>query len=211
MAIYIPSANSVIYEIPKTGTSWVRKVLETLCVEHRFLKTPNNSCDRHSPWWAYEVEKYRDVDKYTIVRHPMHWYESYWAYSVPRRDTGLQHGWHLRKRLHFDGLHVHDNYIRWVRYVLDQHPAIYTRMVESFCGPAEFPLTDVFKQENLFEDLREFLIQKVPGMDRDIINEEMKEIPPVNVSDRTLITLEERREAERLVCEMEIEVIRRFY
>lgn len=213
MAILVKPANTIIYEIPKTGTTWIREVLKRMKIEHVYLKTPNRACDRHSPWWAYDLSLIEPKPyQIAVVRHPMHWYESYWAYSLRRRDTGLQGGWHIRKYLHFDSLHVYDNYEKWVEYVLREHPAIYTRIVESFCGPCGYHMMDaVIKQEELAEQLATFLCKANHNWEKRDLLEVMNEIERVNVSNRALITYEQRTAMESKICEMEIEVIKRFY
>ncbi len=81
MALVLPQA--LFVHVPKTGGTWVRRVLEEAGLARGELGRAHATPDelRHEPHF-----RHADV-VFAFVRHPLEWYRSYWAY---RR----KHGWH---------------------------------------------------------------------------------------------------------------------
>lgn len=81
MAVRLPK--SVFVHIPKTGGTWVRRVLRTTG-----LYEGDVARDHATPaeLAAFPVATARPIF-FCFVRHPLTWYQSYWAYR-------MKNGWH---------------------------------------------------------------------------------------------------------------------
>ena len=76
MAILLNASNTLIIETPRTGTTWIRKVLESFNIDHAAavpLAMP--CCPRHSPRRCHEWDP---SAVYVTVRRVVPWLESFW-------------------------------------------------------------------------------------------------------------------------------------
>lgn len=68
MSYYLPK--SVFIHIPKTGGSWIKKVLQKLDIVQK----------REDEGW-HSVQIVKGKYHFCFVRHPLTWYQSMWAYN----------------------------------------------------------------------------------------------------------------------------------
>jgi len=157
VAIFLPQSKSVFYEIPKTGTSFVRNFLLTQKIKFEEMFPIRNSCQRHSPWYCYDLT---GVDHtFASIRYPMNWYVSYWRFHRPTEDIGFEPTrFYIHRPLHLQGKVLGKDFNEWMQMVMDTEPAFYTRMVEQFLGPEGCPqVTDIIRLENIESELRDVL------------------------------------------------------
>ena len=168
-----------------------------------------------TPYWRGQVATNRhgltlDYNWYydqsfTIVRHPLTWYQSVFKFCTRRRwrDFEPERDWHvLRPILACRAPDFH----AFMRKVIDAEPGFVTRMVEWFVGPPGRVLVDyVLWYERLHEGLAA-LLQNY-GVEANV--RWLKTLDRVNEGGKAPAewTPELKREVERL----EQPLIRRFY
>lgn len=174
MAVILP--NSAILHIPKTGGQFVRDVLDHNGIEYR--QTGRRPCtgDQRlfnraisSHCLPYDPEFWQFVDEGKVlafVRHPLTWYQSYWAYRVMHKpgnpganplyywratDVGIgDHGY-----AQVDEFTHNDIFTEWIDKVLLMWPGAYSAFIKYFTNLAG----TVGKTETLAEDLTAFLYE----------------------------------------------------
>lgn len=208
MAIYLPKADITFYEMPKTGTTWVRTALNRLGIDYQVLNPEGLRVDPyHSPWWCYPHQRIRIC----TIRYPLDWYASYWKFhqfeGKPRPPQFKMNTWYIRRPLHFTGTgDVGPYFNQWLEYVMAVQPSYYTRMVEAFFGPMGYPaMTHVMRTERLVTDLSAILEFYGYGDRYD----ELITVDPVKVSNSQTVYWDGRL-ADRVRFQ-ESEVIQRFY
>jgi hypothetical protein len=82
MAIFLPRTNSLILEVPHTGSKWVRPAVQQAGIP--FQQIGPAEWKGHG---ALRVHGRRFSFIACFVRSPVDWYRSYWAYRMDR-------GWH---------------------------------------------------------------------------------------------------------------------
>lgn len=187
--------DAVFLHVPKTGGTWVTAVLADLGLIRCRIVTKHADmarlldCARHHPGrWLEAAAKAgpawqsqaRRAFKFCFVRHPLSWYESYWAFMSQRgwNAWGVNRRgrvrWHPNAAL--DGLGDAD-FNRFVRNVAEREPGFVGRMYASYATDA---IDFVGRQERLAEDLIEVLARLGAQADETRIRER----GPVNASDR---------------------------
>ena len=156
MSLFLPELNALFIHIPKTGGTWVKRVL----LESGLECLPAVGAGSHNLTWRYEHPGTR---KFAFVRHPLTWLESAWR--------GLHESWPnqqpspvLFNERAFTPIRLLTrtcgelDFGSFVRAVLDREPAFVTRMYEWYIGPCGAPLVEmVGRMESLAEDLSQIL------------------------------------------------------
>lgn len=220
MTIRLTNTNTAFYEIPKTGSTFIREALTRVNISYELMSPysyfqsdpppiyeigskdyTNVGYYRHSPWWAYPYIK----DKYCIVRHPISWYESFWKFFMSLKPEARFMGF-------FSDFLLPDNEIEnsfsdFINRIINHHPSMYTRMIESFIGPNQYNImTEILKTENLNNDLIQVL--KNLGYDKNYNLNLIHDIDKQNVSDDYDLIWGNGQKKQILYLEQE--VLRRF-
>lgn len=170
MAVWLPDLGAVFIHIPKAGGSWVKTALDASGLRCE----PAEGAGEHQL-----PEAYRAGRRFTFVRHPQTWMESVWrgmSGSWPQKrelkPLHRERTWSPTRNLTY--LVGEKSFEGFVNCVIDNEPAMVTRMYESYIGPVGYPKVDfVGRQENLEENLQAILkLLGWPG--------KLKKVPPVN-------------------------------
>lgn len=160
MAILLPK--SVFVHLPKTGGVWVESVLQEAGLVrghlgHRHAKGPDINGS---------TEFQQRAISFTFVRHPLHWYQSYWAYKVREQWNDANN--------EFDSVVQSDSFIQFLDNVMSFFPGYFSGVVDRFTSGVTF----VGKQERLVPDLILALTLAGEDFDASVIRSK----PPLNVS-----------------------------
>jgi hypothetical protein len=178
MAILLKS-NAVFLHIPKTGGSWVRKVLYdndlVVCSfshEHADLERvlnlsghyPGDFIKKSLKIRSNIERKVRNAYKFAFIRHPVSWYVSTWRYmeSIQWHDFVKKQN-PSRFHLKYDHWHPFEklyplksaNLSEFIHNVITKIPGYYTNLVYSYTGMDT--LDFIGRQEHLLEDLKKVL------------------------------------------------------
>lgn len=204
MAIELIKANAVFYEIPKTGTTFMREALTSLGVAWRDAPHIAGVCPRHSlPQHYLGNFAYR----FCSVRHPLTWYESYFHNHVrEKRKKAVVFSpgtWYWHAAL---GEETGEDFNAWMRWCVEHEPAFVTRVYEAFCGPfGRNELDCALRREDLAAGLARVLRELGYGD----FHEELRKFPPVNRSESLPAAWDESIKSR--VLELERPAIERFY
>lgn len=147
MAVRLPK-NSVFIHTPKTGGTWVRSILKECGLFDgdvgRDHATPAELVDTAA--WTMRP------NFFCFVRHPLAWYQSYWAYR-------MKHGWHKHspgelaapiRTVVLDATCRSDVFERFVWNCLERYPQGWvSHLYQHYTSGCTF----VGRQERLREDL----------------------------------------------------------
>jgi len=139
MAILIPSANMIFLHIPKTGGSWFKQALYRAEIDFE------NLYDQHVPIQYLINHMDEDLnDKYifSIVRHPITWYQSRWCFRI-------RHGWHVEHPL--DNKCASNDFHQFVKNILDFKPGWVTYLY-SLYNDGDVSPNKICRIENLVDD-----------------------------------------------------------
>jgi hypothetical protein len=180
--------------IPKTGGTWVEKVLYKCNLVERQIGYRHVDFDRvvnierlgtgkelfkHIAALAirkakkkigfknYEIPE-RHIYRFCFVRHPLTWYESYWKYMKGRgwNDWGKENSkYDWHPNANLNGLGDED-FNNFVRKVIHKRPGYVTELYFSYTKPG---ITFIGKTENLVDDLIYVLKSQGLEFDEDII------------------------------------------
>jgi len=160
---------SVFLHIPKTGGSWVTRTLKDLglfrcSIAHKhanwlhILAPGNQGIGRRLEYLGKRALFLRTRPRpftFCFVRHPLAWYESFYAYkSQPKIAWELDgdfenlHRWHPNAVL--NGLGQNRSFTEFVEAVLEKHPGYVSSL---FAHYTFHPVDFVGRQECLREDL----------------------------------------------------------
>ncbi len=229
MAVML-QCGAIFLHVPKTGGSWVTRVLtECGLVERQFshihadmVRVLYYSSGRHIFWrTAYEALKSRvpraikrGIMKplrprqgmqeqqarlpfcFCFVRHPVHWYESWWRYMNARAGSDWASesdllSWHPCAAIKDLGA---DSFEEFIQNVIHYRPGFATELFAQYAQPQ---IGFVGKQEHLVDDLITVLQQLNVTFDEQRIREH----GAVNVSPRNApvqLSDDLRAELERL-------------
>jgi len=148
MAIYLPDYDASFLHIAKTGGLWVEEALFRTQCTTRFISSPqDDTCaDRHCTKDSCPDAKFT----FAFIRHPLHWYASWWTYSAGRPHNWDRWHWHptypLQRLRHVD-------FGEFIQRVIDHAPGFLTKMFEQYTGPLEKPnINFIGRTENLKHD-----------------------------------------------------------
>lgn len=96
MAILLPDSDCIIYEIPRTGTTWMRHTLSVLGIPWEQAPVVSGVCERH----ALPEHCLGDYAlRVCVEREPMAWLQSYWFYHRGMTDSAWQCNVHYPHRI----------------------------------------------------------------------------------------------------------------
>ncbi len=158
---YLPDSKALFLHIPRTGGVWVNKALNVLQIKHNItwrkdipIKIPRN----HQLILHLPIKRLCSVSfRFAFVRHPIAYYESVWKWL----NVGIQmrRHWKWHPFLSAHKLYSPD-FNQWIRRMLDEESAWYTRLVESYVGPKGGEFVDyIGKTETLSTDLKKVLVK----------------------------------------------------
>lgn len=133
----------VFLHIPKTGGMWVssllRNIAETSLIGHQHSHFPQLSQFHDNEW-------YNQRFIFTMIRHPITWYQSRWAFRV-------KHGWKLNHPLDFNC--ATNDFHSFVESVLSFKPDgwltwLYSQYIDNVPGGVDY----VAKLESGVDDIK---------------------------------------------------------
>lgn len=222
MAIVL-KGGAIFLHIPKTGGSWVTRILQEMDLIEGRIGHMHADADRIMNDYRFagvkahagylikrkirkKIRRFTHASQlpakpfmFCFVRHPLSWYESWFKYQSIKwnwRTWGTElnpDDWHPLSML--NGLGDPD-FNQFVRNVLNKRPGFVTELFGNYTKPN---LVDfVGQQENLAEGLIQVLTRLGLPHDQDLIRKQ----PPVNVSAGEPVQIqwdpELRSEVERL-------------
>jgi len=185
--------NAIFLHVPKTGGSWVRRILLDTGLFIRSIGRPHADVDRV---FGPVTTKKREILRYyfkccigaspgekpflfCFVRHPLSWYESWFKFMGTAEKNWKLLGdendiskWHPQSCL--NGLDSRD-FNTFVRNVVKKRPGYVTEMFSRYTCP---PVAFIGKQENLTDDL----ITVLNRLDLDFDEDYIRTHPKINVS-----------------------------
>ncbi|WP_433654246.1 hypothetical protein ACQPW1_26505 [Nocardia sp. CA-128927] len=189
MAIYLPATDTLLLEVPKTGSKWLRAAIAAAGVEHRQVGPES--------WRGHgdlTVHPEPHVMVACFVRDPARWYRSYFAWRTER-------GW--RPKYDLDRLCAADSFTWFVRRSATTLPGFLGGFYRRYTGPPGAQVDFVGRTERLADDLVRLL--RLAGADFD--EAALRATPPANTTSiRPPITAE----IEDLVHISEFHAIARF-
>lgn len=127
----------VYLHIPKTGGVWLSYIL-------RKISNPIELGHQHSHFpqllQIYDENWYRDKYIFTMIRHPITWYQSRWAFR-------MKHGWHSNHPLDYNC--ASNDFNQFVDNALNYKPdGWYSYEVDNFTSNVPGGLNNVIKLED---------------------------------------------------------------
>jgi len=184
--------NAIYLHIPKTGGTFLKNLFEKMnLVEFGFSRDHADmervvNISNHYPgnYLLRSIQLKRNLEthiqqcyKFTFVRNPFDWYESYWRFmedlkwkpftNIPARTRfGFpQDTWHPFKPIEKYG---HSNFNIFIENIIKHEPGFLTNMYNGFTSPEHIDF--VGKQENLMEDILTIFRQLKIPYDPNLIN-----------------------------------------
>jgi hypothetical protein len=202
LSVRLVSSNALFLHIPKTGGSWVEHVLPRLGIEIEQPVTIPGVTFRHSLLPMFRDEY---LFKFTFLRHPLSWYESWWKFQAGTWTDFEPGVWHPQRCLEKCRS---DDFSEFVRRCIENEPGYVSRMYEWYIGPAGFEYVDfIGRYEYLVKDLACVLEKLGHEVDFEIL----RQFQPVNVSAKACGEPIWDLDVRRRVLELEAPAIRRFY
>lgn len=154
MALYLPDHNALFVHAPKTGGTFVTKVLrQVVGVPGTKVGYKHSHKDLVGP-----LRFHKQPFTFSFVRHPLTWYSSYWQMKMrrPVRDRNWYY-WQRKTLWHpnweIDPSCGSDDFATWIRNV-SRHRDFLHDMYRLYTGRGTRDEIDfVGKQERLLDDL----------------------------------------------------------
>lgn len=189
MAIYLTRTNTLILEVPKTGSKWVRAAIRRARIPHEQIGP--DEWRGHAPLSVHGRD-YSFIA--TFVRNPITWYQSYWAYR-------MEGGW--RPHFELDRRCQSDSFVQFLRNAAFHMPGFLNRVFETYVGPLNAQIDFVGKQETLGPDL----VRALRAAGEEFDEQAILDTPKANT---TAIKPEYPRELKELITYSEYKTMRRF-
>jgi len=184
MAVILKNG-SIFLHIPKTGGTWVTRVLREAglmqcSIGHRHANLPHvlapgfQGVGRRVEFLYKKSRFLRTHPRpftFCFVRHPLSWYESFYLYKTQpslnwEQDGELENINHWHPNAVLNGLGAGRDFSAFVTAVMDKHPGYVTALYSHYTfRPVDF----VGKQENLREDLSTVLERTGCPFDPEVI------------------------------------------
>lgn len=184
--------------LPKTGGSFLRKVLTTF---HQ------DAQDYKAKGWHRKLdvvkEEFEHEFSFSIVRHPITWYESAWKHTKAVKTAGI--GWGNENHPLSDLEPLYDpDFSKFIDNVIEKVPGYYSKALEDYIGEDYNGVDFIAKTETLYFDA-------VKIMERLGIKYNMDTVlksPKFQRLDNTINWKEGQKEK---ILELENRVIKHFY
>jgi len=180
MALYLLDYNALFVHCPKTGGSFVVQTLKnTLKLNVRQVGYKHSHKDLVGP-----IRFRKQPYTFTIVRHPVSWYGSYWQMKMRRPAIGKRSWeywqpntlWHPNWEI--DPKYGDDDFAEFIRKVTTRKNYLHD-MYRWYTGLGTYdPVDQIGKQETLTEDLVKFLDTIGADYDKDLL----LSAPPINAA-----------------------------
>lgn len=215
MARFLPDCGLLFQHIPRTGGTFVERVIDGMGVEaNRWISKQNSrQCPKkHSLLSHYHRDELAKVRRIAVfVRHPVDYYATTWQYIHSSRLSSRRRLAHLWTRWRWHpfrqaGLLYKPDFCEWCEAVLEQEPAWATRLMAWYVGPEHGEFCDfIGRTETIAPDLS-MLLTAVGHPTSECM---LAEIGRVNES--TVPKPEIPDELRQRICREERVLIRRFY
>jgi hypothetical protein len=192
----------VFVAIPKTGGTWVEDAIAASGVKVERLAMPPGITMAH-PLVQDIAGEYQL--RFTFVRHPLTWYESYWKFQAGIWEKWEPGAWHPDRDLEPC---ASDNFPTFVRNCIERTPAYVTRMYDWYIGPPERQFVDYVGRQEVLTDS---LVGLLRGLGCDFDEAALRAYPRANVSEKRFGEPVWSRELRDRVIALESRAIRRFY
>ena len=201
MALLLP--HSIFFHVPKTGGTWVRAAIKEAGIETNEVSGPLpadslNLNDIHH----CGPDDLQDQGRFSFafVRHPLTYYQSYWAYKMKKGKKDYNA---------FDQECMREQFDAFVLTVLTAHPGWVTKAYDRYVGPYGKKMHFVGKQENLEDDLVRALRLSGELFDEKALRATPRKNPG-SLSERLSKKCQYTPELSAAVCEVEKGAIEMF-
>jgi len=161
MARLLSKEGVLFQHIPRTGGTWIEKVLDELKgvkVVGWYSKQPKWLPKKHcllSHYYRSSIHQVRWI--WANVRYPIAYYESVWKWlkrSTRSIKVETKWTWHPHaKAAHWYKECLDGTFNDWIYLMLEKEPGWYTRLIESYVGPDGGEFCDyIGRTEFLFDD-----------------------------------------------------------
>ena len=159
MAILLKNTNTLILLPPKTGSKWLRSVIDVSMIPYELIGPPELS--GHGDLSLYG----RNYDYIVaFVRHPATWHYSYWWYRS-KGPSNWEEKWELDRKC------GDSSFKEYISKVTKYCPKYVTHMFECYTGPEDDPIDFIGKLENLRRDIITALTNCGENFDSDLFLE----------------------------------------
>lgn len=205
MSLYVAEHDLGFLHIPRTAGTWVGKAMRSLGLrtscwpEIQPTWIPRNHrlmCHLHDPPNPRLI--------FTIVRHPIAYYESVWKWLDAHQEKPFMRRWRWHPSMSaWRQYRKDESFSCWVDRMLSAEPCWYTRMIESYVGPEGAEFVDYIGRTCSVErDLLDVL--NIAGVRVG----QLRNVPPKNAISRALVW---RKDQLGRVLDSERLMICRFY
>ena len=190
----VATARTLFLHVPKTGGTWVTRVLLECGASFEVLDSVSPHADLPA------VRNVKRQFTFAFVRHPLTWWQSFWAY---RRATGWIKRHPFDSRVRSNG----NDFSTFVDNVIARAPGYLSRTFENYVGPPSAPIDFIGRYENLTDDLVEALRLSGESFDENIVRAR----PPENASNYKAFPAKYSAKQAADLADAERVAIERFY
>lgn len=179
---------------PKTGSQWCKIALKA-AIRGTLVDYSNGALEDHAhctdPRGSY-------LPSMAFVRHPVTWWQSFWAYKA-------RNGWTPTETI--SETCKSDDFNEFIRRVAVLEPGFYSKFLEAWVGEPENPIDFIGKFENLADDLEHGLTLFGVQFDRQLL----RAAPRINTTNYGSQPTNMTKFTEQLILETERRTLERFY